>query len=247
MSTVPGSGTGEWPARLSPAPRRRTAQDLAALARTLCAYAVGGPWPLLRASWRFASAPLARVAAVLPQEGTIVDVGCGQGHFLRYCLETGHQRLIGVELSSRSLTRARVCLPPAVRLVRAAAETLPLRGAACVVVLDVLYLLEPRSQEMFLASAAVALQPGGFLIIKTMEPSRRIRQTLNRLQEWLAVRVLHITLGRDFHFRSSTEWVSLCRRHGMSAYSVPLWRGYVHPHVMIVARRIDGEPTQPQG
>ncbi|MBN1424998.1 class I SAM-dependent methyltransferase [Candidatus Fermentibacteria bacterium] len=206
------------------------------MVRTLRAYASQGPWPLTRALWRFVSAPLVQVAAMLPPEGVIVDIGCGQGHFLRYCHEIGKRELVGIEPSARSLSRARCCLPPGVALVQAWAEELPVRNVACAVVLDVLYLLEPDRQEVFIAAIASALQPGGLLFIKTMEPARTIRQTVNRFQEWLAVRVLRITLGREFFFRSSSEWVALCRRHGLQAKSVPMWRGYLHPHVLIVAR-----------
>jgi len=207
-----------------------------AVFRTFLTYAARGPWPLTRAVWRFLSAPLVQVAALLPDNDTVVDVGCGQGHFLRYCHERGMRRLVGLELSGRSLARASTCLPTSVRLVQGRAQELPVRRAAAIVALDVLYLLEPEQQEMFIAAAASALRPGGLLLIKTMEPTREIRQMANRLQEWLAVRVLHITLGRDFFFRSASEWVALCQSHGMQAYDVPLWRGYLHPHVLIVAR-----------
>lgn len=210
-----------------------------ALVRTVAVYASRGPWPALRALWRFASAPLAVVAASLPTDGIVVDVGCGQGHFLRFCHERGVRRLVGIEPSLRGLSRARRCLPPHVLLVHGCAQHLPVRKVDCVVALDVLYLLEHRQQEMFIAAVASALRPGGVLLVKTMDPGRRYRQAINRLQEWCAVKVLRITLGRDFFFRSVDEWVSLCERYGMRARGVPLWRGYVHPHVLIVARADD--------
>ncbi len=215
--------------------------------RTLRVYAAHGPWPLFRAFWRFTSAPLRRVAAFVPRDGIVVDVGCGQGHFLRYCHELGHRRLVGIEPSPRALARARKCLPAHVALVRGRAEALPLREAATVAALDVLYLLEPQGQEMFIAQAASVLRRGGLLLIKTMEPSRTVRQMVNRIQEWIAVKVLRITLGRDFSFRTARDWVALCEAQGLHAQTVPLWRGYLHPHVLIVARRGDAPPDPSQG
>lgn len=209
----------------------------AALWATLVAYATAGPWPLLRAATRFATAPLARLASLLPPEGVVVDVGCGQGHFLRYCHERGMRRLVGIEPSPQGARRARRLLPSSVLVVRGVAQRLPIARASAVVAADVLYLLEPSHQEAFIAQAAGALQPGGTLVIKTMEPSRRIRQALNRAQEWLAVKVLGITWGHQFCFRRSEEWARLCRQEGLEPTVLPLWRGYLHPHVAIVARK----------
>jgi SAM-dependent methyltransferase len=166
-----------------------------------------------------------------------VDAGCGQGHFLQYCALAGFRPLLGFDPSMRGLRRASSALSPEIALVQARAEQLPVRACQAIVALDVLYLLDQDKQETFLARASVVLPPGGVLLIKTMDPERRLRQLLNRAQEHVAVKMLHITMGDTFHFRTCTDWVALCERLGFHARVVPLWRGYLHPHVLIAARR----------
>lgn len=186
---------------------------------------------------RFFSAPLTRVARHLPDHGTIVDVGCGQGHFLQYCALAGFRSLVGLDPSMRGLRRARSAVPSGVVLVQARAEELPIHSCQGIVALDVLYLLDREKQEAFLARAAAALPPRGLLLIKTMASEKRIRQWINRLQEHIAVKILRITLGDTFQFRTCNGWISLCERMGFHAQVIPLWTGYLHPHVLIVATR----------
>jgi len=212
--------------------------------RTLSAYAVLGPWPVLRAAVRFFTAPLARVADSLPEKGLILDVGCGQGHFLRYCSFIGHKNLIGVEPSLRGLRRGRLILPEEVALIQAKAEEIPVSICTAIVALDVLYLLSPVKQEAFLDQAASILPPGGILLIKTMDPKRKVRQFFNRFQETLAVRIFRLTLGKDFFFRQTSQWVDLCEKRGFKAEVIPLWNGYLHPHVLIKATRPFSSPIQ---
>jgi SAM-dependent methyltransferase len=166
-----------------------------------------------------------------------VDVGCGQGHFLTYCTLMGFQSLVGLDPSLRGLRRAQSILPGTVVLIQARAEELPVRFCQGIVVLDVLYLLDRQKQESFLARAAAVLPPQGRLLIKTMAPEKRIRQRINRLQEHIAVKMLRITLGDAFQFRTREDWVSLCERNGFQAEVIPLWTGYLHPHVLVVATR----------
>ncbi len=211
--------------------------------RTLLGYAAFGPWPATRAAVRFLTAPLGRVTDFLPEEGLILDVGCGQGHFLRYCSFIGHKNLIGVEPSLRGLRRGREILPKEVALIQARAQELPISICTTIVALDVLYLLSPSKQERFLDQAALTLPPGGVLLIKTMDPKREVRQFFNRFQETLAVRIFRLTMGKDFFFRQTSQWVDLCEKRGFKAEVVPLWKGYLHPHVLIKATRPSSSQT----
>ena len=205
--------------------------------RTVGAFAHTGPWAALRALVRFFFAPLALVARYLPDNGIVVDIGCGQGHFLKYCSLLGYHSLVGLDPSLRGLRRARSTLARAVILVQARAEDLPVQACQGIVALDVLYLLDREKQESFLARAAAVLPSQGLLLIKTMAPERCIQQWINRLQEHIAVKMLRITMGSTFCFRTQEDWVSLCERMGFHAEVIPLWKGYLHPHVLVVARR----------
>jgi len=197
-----------------------------------------GFWPFFRALVRFCSAPLSRIVAYIPKDGYTVDIGCGQGHFLAYCRQKGYQGLVGIEPSTRATRRARSILPPGVAIIAGNAATLPLRSCRALVIIDVLYLMSPEDQVSFVSYAASIIESGGVLLVKTMDPTRRVRQKLNVIQEFIAVKLLGITLGSTFHFRTPGEWIDIMEKHGLEAYSIPLWKWFIHPHVLIVGRRI---------
>lgn len=196
-----------------------------------------GFWPFLRALVRFSTAPLSRVAEYASEDGWLVDVGCGQGHFLEYCRRAGFRQLLGVEPSSRATRRARAILPRNIAVIRGNAAELCLRSCKTLVVMDVLYLMSSGEQISFIRDAASILEPEGMILIKTMDSTRRIRQLFNVIQEFIAVRLFGITLGSAFHFRTPAEWISILEQQGLEAHSIPMWKWFIHPHVLIIGRR----------
>jgi len=197
-----------------------------------------GFWPFFRALVRFCTAPITHIAAYIPEQGYTIDVGCGQGHFLAYCRLGGFQHLAGVEPSSRATHRARSILPSDTAVIRGDASALPLKKCRALVAIDVLYLMSPDDQVSFIRDAASILEPGGMVLVKTMDPTQRFRQMFNVIQEILAVRLLRITMGSAFSFRTPEEWIEVMEQHGLEAHSIPLWKWFIHPHVLIVGRRI---------
>jgi 2-polyprenyl-6-hydroxyphenyl methylase/3-demethylubiquinone-9 3-methyltransferase len=108
-----------------------------------------------------------------------------------------------------------------------------------ILLIDVLYLLNLAQQKRVLRDCFDRLVPGGTLLIKTMDDRPAWKATLNGLEEWLAVRVLRITLceGSTFTFRPLSEWAALCEGIGFETLTVRLDRGYYHPHGAVVGVR----------
>lgn len=208
--------------------------------RALALYAGAPLGDRLHVMLRWVLCPFERLAEFVPEEGLIVDLGCGHGLFANaLALERSGRRVVGVEPSARKLAVARASAGPA-RFVRGEAQHNPI-VAPCraVLLIDVLYLLPPAQQEQVLRDVYHRLVPGGVLLIKTMDDRPRWKAALDRLEEWLAVRVLRITLGSaaPFAFRSLREWEALCREIGFQAWSLRLDRGYYHPHGVVVGVR----------
>jgi O-methyltransferase involved in polyketide biosynthesis len=106
-----------------------------------------------------------------------------------------------------------------------------------VTVLDVLYLVPYDVQERLLAACATRLAPGGVIVLKETAEVPRWKAWLNRVEETLAVRVLRLTVGGRFYFRTRADWHALFERLGFAVETIPLDRGYYHPHVLFVARK----------
>jgi SAM-dependent methyltransferase len=192
---------------------------------------------------RLALCPFARLATFVPQEGLIVDLGCGHGVFaLVLALAAPGRRIVGVDPSRSKIDAAQQALQrhSQIHLVQGDAVHNPIAGPCqAILLIDVLYLLPPAAQVRVIAGCYARLAPGGVLLIKTMDRRPRWKAALNRLEEWLAVRVLGMTLANTprLTFRSLDQWAVLCRRTGFETLIVHLDRDYYHPHGAVVGVR----------
>lgn len=195
---------------------------------------------------RWATCPLRAVAAQLPPDGRVLEVGCGHGLLSLHAALSGPGRsVLGVDVDAGKVEHARAAA------ARARAE----RGADCeiavappgevpegpwdaVVVVDVLYLLDAGSQRQLLADCAARLAPGGVLAVKEMALTPPWKARWNRLQETLAVGVLGITEGSGrLTFVGPARIGEWMIDEGLGVSHLPLQRGYPHPHHLVLGRR----------
>ena len=125
-----------------------------------------GDWDRLRAEWYGAGFGLAAVAALLPPEWTVADLGCGTGA-LAATLAPRVRRVIGVDQSADMLRAARRRTEGLanVELRRGRLEQLPVDDASCDAALLVLSLGWVDDPGRALAEAARAVRPGGRLAL----------------------------------------------------------------------------------
>jgi ubiquinone/menaquinone biosynthesis C-methylase UbiE len=100
---------------------------------------------------------------------SVLEVGCGTGHWLATLASAGHPVVAGVEPSAAMIARARTAAPRA-RLARAAAERLPFADAAFDRVYCVNALHHFADRAAFLADARRILRPGGGLLTIGKDP-----------------------------------------------------------------------------
>ena len=196
--------------------------------------------------WRVC--PLRAIAACVPAQGAIVDLGCGHGLFAQLLARDFVARtVIGVDLDARKIAVADQLALPNLRFVTGDAATTDLPPVQAVTIIDVLYLVPYQAQERLLAACAERLAPGGLIVLKDMAERPRWKAWLNWLEETLAVRVLRITASDEsgrFYFRPRAEWQAVLARLGFAVETIPMDRGYYHPHVVFVARKNMGNEEQ---
>lgn len=189
---------------------------------------------------KFRICPILRMEAFVPDKGTIVDLGCGNGLFAAILkLGSPARSIIGIDLDARKIAEARKALGNLshldFRLGDVAAADYPRADAFTII--DVLYLIPFEAQERILRLCAAALPPGGTLALKDMEKKPRWKYIWNMVQETVAVKMIGFTLGSRFYFRSRSDYAALLTGLGFTIEIVPLHKGYWYPHILFVAKK----------
>lgn len=192
---------------------------------------------------RFATAPLLRVTAHIQPGSTVLDVGAGHGLFARLAIESGARDVVAVEPDGRkalAFARARQRTPEQFMRIRMVnGFDVAIRGSFDVVsVTDVLYAIPKAEWNAFLERMHERVAPGGVLLLKEMDPTSRLKNLWNRLQETITIRLLRLTLAAAIDFDEPPAMVERLRLAGFTRVEVvPVDRRYPHPHLLYVAHR----------
>lgn len=176
---------------------------------------------------RFLTCPFLRVIRHLPANARLLDIGAGHGAFSVLAREEG-ARATGVDPDVRKVRRV-----AGIESVIGYDDCI--RGTFdAVAIIDALYTMPLSEWDPFLDRVRQRLRPGGTLLIKEHDPTARVKQTWNRLQEYL-VSPMHLTLAASFSYETPADFTARLRRHGFgSIVSERIDAGYVHPHMLYV-------------
>lgn len=187
---------------------------------------------------RVVNCPLDRIASLVPRSGPILDLGCGCGFATALVVSSCERLVVGADHDAFSLGQA-VKAVPAARFVRGSALGIPFRGLATILLSDVLYLLPAAKHAEALAQCRDALAPGGTLILKTTDVTPRWKYWWNMIQETAVVKLLGLTKGTGgFSFPGRQGLEKLLRSLGFQVEGCVMFgRGYLHPHIAVIARK----------
>jgi 2-polyprenyl-3-methyl-5-hydroxy-6-metoxy-1,4-benzoquinol methylase len=172
----------------------------------------------------------------LPERGTFLDLGCGQGLLLALlCAARPGLSLHGIDAHPRRVSIARRALATdAVIEERDLCRFEFPQGCAGVALIDVLlYLPEP---EPVLRAAADALAPGGVLLLREPDASAGIAFALTRLSSWFDA----MTRGRalaPIRYRPSGYWRAQLASLGLAVESEPMSQRTPFANVLFVGRK----------
>ncbi len=185
---------------------------------------------------RVLTCPFDGVAAHLPGQGTLLDVGCGAGLMAHLAAARGLS-VTGVDPDPRKVALARASIGPgeAIEVFPGSIEEAARldRRFDAVLFLDVLYLLPPEAQARALQGAAALLAPGGRVLVKTMHRESRVRSALDAAQEAVATGV-GMTKGEAYPPPDEAFVRQVLQQQGLLVRAVRLDRGYVHPHLLVI-------------
>lgn len=192
---------------------------------------------------RWATCPVAEVDAEVPTRGRVLEVGCGHGLVSSYlALSCPERHVVGVDIDEHKLelaTRAAAHLDPRITNLEFAASgdgSLPRGPWDAIVIVDVLYLLDPDDEIALLDACVAELAPGGVLVLKETDVVPRVKHEIAKFQEVLSTKVLRITEGDALEFTPLGELASHLTDGGLAVSLRRVDRGYPHPHSLLVAR-----------
>jgi 2-polyprenyl-3-methyl-5-hydroxy-6-metoxy-1,4-benzoquinol methylase len=174
---------------------------------------------------------------LLPEEGRILDVGCGFGLFAAYFGQTQPRRVIvGVDHDARRIALAkRVARTLALDhefIVGDARDALVLGPFDAAYVLDVMHHIPEDDQKNLLTRLRDLLAPGGVLVLKdiTTEPAFGLKFTelLDRMM---------VGWDEPLAYRHHREWGEMLSSLGFRVRAVRVPDILPYPHVVIAARK----------
>ena len=171
--------------------------------------------------------------------GDVVDIGCGRGQLAVALLEAGlAQSVLGLDCHARYLEQARRAAAGLAfkTELRDLAETHDVPEATSVLLIDVLYQLDPVVQIGLLRAAARATHRR--VIIRTLDPDLGMRSTLT-------LRLERLMQGLSPHSGNHVDAVPVARLAetladaGFAVSSAPCWQGTPFANVLLIARRAE--------
>lgn len=202
-------------------------------------------------------------SGVLPQEGRLLDLGCGRGILPALLLTAREQRergeypqdwppppdlaLYGIESNPEAVAAARQALGDEATVETGDLTSARLPAARAVLLLDVLHYLPAGAQESLLSRIAAALEPGGLLLIRDADAAGGWRFFATRVQERVCALARRHWRQR-FHYRSAEEWRQLLRQAGLDVAGdgvTGMAEGTPYSNVLIEAKRPAAENFAP--
>jgi SAM-dependent methyltransferase len=168
--------------------------------------------------------------------GDVVDIGCGRGQLAVALLDAGVAgSVLGIDRNGGHLRQARRAANGLAftSTVQDLAQCQDLPDATTVLLIDVLYQLEPRVQMALLQAAIRATRQR--IIIRTLDPNRGLRSRVTVWLERLA-RGVSPHSGQHVAARAVSCIVRTLDEAGFAATVTPCWQGTPFANVLIIGR-----------
>jgi len=126
--------------------------------------------------------PISLIDRSLPKEGTIIDLGCGQGIITTYIAQNKSRSVIGVDLDT---SRLRQSNSKNLKFVNANIVNYDLKKPAGIVISDVMHHLSYQDQDKLLTRVSKSLKKGGVFVVKEIDTHEFVRSRLSRFWDFV--------------------------------------------------------------
>lgn len=178
----------------------------------------------LNARWRWT--PYEQIAARIPAQGTILDLGSGHGLLsLALGLSSPQRKTHGIDHDPQRVALAQQAAAGVPNMTFATGSLLEALESetqggslAAIVCVDAVHYLSYDEQLLFLARARKALRPGGVLLIRDVDAGAGKTFFVNRFYEQ-TMTALGFTRADRLNFRRRSEWHEVLASAGFDTTS----------------------------
>lgn len=183
------------------------------------------------------TAPISEIVSLVSVNANILDLGCGRGVIAEEIAKTKEPAsYTGVDVCEKNIEQLKKRFPD-FKFFRADAVEF-LRDCInrnekydCIILSDMLYLLDDELKRELIESAYIVLSSKGTLIIKEAGQNLPLF-----LQEYFAIRILHLTSGESINLREARFYEDILKRLSAN-YVIINARRLWYPHFIIVVRK----------
>lgn len=194
---------------------------------------------LIKAFWvflRVAILPASKIDKIIPKEGTILDIGCGNGGLANYlAIGFPRRKLIGIDFSKGRIIDALKTVEGGrkVIFINADVTRVNIPKVKAYLLVDVLHHISYVKQEKLLSYLARNLSKDSILVIKDVDNSN----TLPFLYGHLFEKILYPK--EKIYTRSKREWTSFFDKLGLK-YTIAggNWYFYDSTNIFTLKKKI---------
>ncbi len=169
--------------------------------------------------------PYSRMAAHLPVQGNVLDLGCGHGLFaLAAGMRFPSRKILGIDHDPERIALGSHAIRdfPNIRLEAGSISQPPQSSTLYtgISMIDVMHYFEPEIQKKLLKQSFELLEKGGTLLVREVDPNGGMTSYWNRLYEKIATRIGFTRAEKKgLHFRSQQGWKNLLETIGFKVNS----------------------------
>lgn len=191
-------------------------------------------WPKIYVYLRSLILPISKIETLLPQKGSILDVGCGYGFTsIFFALKNKKRQIFGSEINPKRILLAKKISSSISNLFFETSDLINKNKLKfnAILAIDLLHHISPSQKNIFFKNSFLRLKPNGILIIKDINTSPRYKYLWNYFHD------LIMTNFSKLYFLSSNQIENLLIKNNFKIIKKGKYKNLFYPHIFYVCQK----------